>query len=195
MKSFIMEVSKKESVNGENQYVKQGEVTIFYPLLSEMGIAVDPKEEDKDGFPVYADEKVQFVFDATLAAVKAMARNKLKSGTAELKEGASIADTVEALLESGGNKGEALAAQREMLATFKTFLAKTGKKEAVQAAVYDLARNKTGLALQSAEKKGKFQGYLTDFASSLTAEQSARFSRALISLNEACESGDPLDDM
>ncbi len=195
MNKFTMEVSKKEVVGGKNEYVKQGEVTIFYPLLAEMGIQIEPKETDKEGFPVYADEKVQFVFDATLAAVKAMARNKLVSGTATLKEGASIAETVEQLLESGGNKGEALAAVREMLAAFKAFLATTGKKEAVQAAVYDLARNKAGLALQSAEKKQKFSVYLTDFAATLNAEQSTRFARALMSLNESCESGDPLDDM
>ena len=191
MQSYKMEVSKKE--NGA--YVKQGDIEIFYPLLSELGIDIAPTKNDEEGFPIYSDEKVQYVFDAVLAAVKAQARNRLVSGTATLKPGLSIASTVEELLESGGNKGDALAAVREFLAAFKAWLPKTGKSEKVQAAVYELARNKASVALQSDDKKAKFAVYLSGFAETLTAEQVARFSRPLLALNEACEAGDALDDM
>ena len=191
MQSYKMEVSKKE--NGA--YVKQGDIEIFYPLLSELGIDIAPTKNDEEGFPIYSDEKVQYVFDAVLAAVKAQARNRLVSGTATLKPGLSIASTVEELLESGGNKGDALAAVREFLAAFKAWLPKTGKSEKVQAAVYELARNKASVALQSDDKKQKFSVYLSGFAETLTAEQVARFSRPLLALNEACEAGDALDDM
>ena len=191
MQSYKMEVSKKE--NGA--YVKQGDIEIFYPLLSELGIDIAPTKNDEEGFPIYSDEKVQYVFDAVLAAVKAQARNRLVSGTATLKPGLTIASTVEELLESGGNKGDALAAVREFLAAFKAWLPKTGKSEKVQAAVYELARNKASVALQSDDKKQKFAVYLSGFAETLTAEQVARFSRPLLALNEACEAGDALDDM
>ena len=191
MKSYTMEVSKKE--NGA--YVKQGDVEIFYPLLKELGVSVDPEKFDDEGFPVYSDEKVQYVFDAVLAAVKAQARNRLVSGTATLKPGLTIASTVEELLESGGNKGDALAAVREFLAAFKAFLPSTGKSEKVQAAVYELARNKAAVAIQSDEKKEKFQVYLTNFAQTLTPEQAARVARPLLGLEEACQAGDALDDM
>ena len=192
MNNFKMDVSKKE--NGA--YVKQGEVTIFYPLLSELGLNVEPQKNDDEGFPVYEDEKVQYVFDAVLAAVKAQARNKLVSGTATLKDGQKIAETVAELLESGGgNKGDALAAVREFLAAFKAWLPSTGKKEAIQAAVYDLAANRKGLALQTADKKQKFSVYLSDFAETLNAEQAARFSKPLMALNDCCTAADPLDDM
>ena len=136
MQSYKMEVSKKE--NGA--YVRQGEIEVYYPLLNELGLSVEAEKNDEEGFPIYTDEKVQYVFDAVLAAVKAQARNKLVSGTATLKPGLSIASTVEELLESGGNKGDALAAVREFLAAFKAWLPKTGKSEKVQAAVYELAR-------------------------------------------------------
>ena len=198
MKSFTMEVSKKELVNGTSQYVKQGEVTIYYPTLADLGIEskLSDKEVDDDGFPVYADPKAQYAFDAVLAAVKAQARNKLVSGTANLKDGQKIAETVEELLEAGSaNKGDALAAIREMLAAFKAWLPTTGKKESVQAAVYDLAANRKGLALQTADKKTKFMGYLSDFSATLSAEQAARFERPLMALNDACEAADALDDM
>ena len=118
MQSYKMEVSKKE--NGA--YVRQGEIEVSYPLLNELGLSVEAEKNDEEGFPIYTDEKVQYVFDAVLAAVKAQARNKLVSGTATLKPGLSIASTVEELLESGGNKGDALAAVREFLAAFKAWL-------------------------------------------------------------------------
>ena len=191
MNTYKMEVSKKES----GAYVRQGEIEVFYPLLSELGLAVEPTKNDEEGFPIYSDDKVQYVFDAVLAAVKAQARNRLVSGTATLKPGLTIAATVEELLESGGNKGDALAAVREFLAAFKAWLPKTGKSEKVQAAVYELARNKASVALQSDDKKAKFAVYLAGFAETLNAEQVARFSRPLLALNEATEAGDALDDM
>lgn len=192
MKSFNMEVSKKE--NGA--YVKQGVVTVWYALLSEYGIAIEPKEFDSEGFPVYEDAKVQYVFDATLAGVKSQARNRLVSGTATLKPGLKIAETVEELLESGGgNKGEALAIIREMLVAFKAFLATTGKSAKVQDAILNLASSRKSIALITAEQKQKFAGYLAQFAETLTEEQAVRFANPLIALNEATEEGEALDDM
>lgn len=192
MKSFTMEVSKKEN----NAYVKQGNVTIYYPLLADLGFTSESVKDDDDGFPIYTDPKAQYVFDAVLAAVKAQARNKLVSGTANLKDGQKIAETVEELIEAGSaNKGDALAAIREMLAAFKAWLPTTGKKQAVQSAVYDLAANRKGLALQTADKKAKFLGYLADFSATLTPDQAIRFERPLIALNDACEAADALDDM
>lgn len=199
MNKYTMIVSKKEEVtaaNGEkkNEYVKKGEVEVFYPLLSELGFAVEPEKNDEDGFPVYKDEKAQYVFDAVLAAVKSAARNKLVTGTATLKPGLSIASTIEELME-GGNKGDALAATREFLAAFKAWLPSTKKSEKVQLAVYDLAKNKAGLSLQPDDKKEKFLVYITDFTATLNAEQATRFERALTALGEACTAGDALDDM
>ena len=222
MNKYTMVVSKKEEVtaaNGEkkNEYVKKGEVEVFYPLLSELGFAVEPimeemmevgtdsngnkidrkvivPKEDEDGFPSYKDEKAQYVFDAVLAAVKSAARNKLVTGTATIKPGLSIASTIEELME-GGNKGDALAATREFLAAFKAWLPLTKKSEKVQAAVYDLAKNKAGLSLQPDDKKEKFLVYITDFTTTLNAEQATRFERALTALEEACTAGDALDDM
>lgn len=184
MRSFNMEVSKK--VDG--QYEKQGEVVVYYPLLSDLGIAVEPQKDDDEGFPVYADDKVQYVFDAVLAAIKAQARNKLVSGTATLKAGLSIAATVEELLESGGgNRGQALAIVREFQNAFKAWLPSTGKSAAVQSLALTYAKNKEALALADADRKQKFGKYLTDFAASLSAEDAAKFSRPLLALQEAIE--------
>jgi hypothetical protein len=123
-----------------------------------------------------------------LAAVKAQARNKLVSGTATLKAGLSIAETVEQLLESGGRSGEALANRREFLAAFKAWLPSLGKSESFQAMLVTLASNAEALALQDENKRTKFAGFLADFAETLNAEQASKFSNTLTKLSEACES-------
>ena len=191
MNKFLMEVSKKE--NGA--YAKVGEVEVFYPTLKELGFDIEPSRVSDDGFPIYADDRHQYVFEGVLAAVKANARNKLQSGTATLKDGLKIAETVEELMASGGNTGEALKVLREMLAAFKAWLPSTGKSAAVQAAVYDLVSNRKTISLQAQDKKEKLRGYLSNFASSLTAEQAAAWASNLMKLDEACNAVDALDDM
>lgn len=203
MRNFKMIVSKK--VDGK--YLMQGSVDVAYPLLMELGIPIEPKGFYKDnentetitadgtGFPVYDDEKVQYTFDSVIAAVKAQARNKLESGTAKLKPGLSIATTVAELLESGGNTGAALQVLRDMLQAFKAFLTKTGKSDKVQAAIYELVRNKNVIALQAEDKKAKLKGYIEQFAATLTAEQAAAWERHLIAVSEACDTVDALDEM
>ena len=198
MNKYTMIVSKKEEVtaaNGEkkNEYVKKGEVEVFYPLLSELGFAVEPEKNDEEGFPIYKDEKAQYMFDAVLASVKSAARNKLVTGTATLKPGLSIASSIEELLE-GGNKGDALAATREFLAAFKAFLPSTKKSEKVQTAIYQLASKKEALLTQNGENQEKFMRYLTQFAETITPEQAARFERAMTAIEENCSGGDPLAD-
>lgn len=200
MNKYNLEVSKKE--NGK--YVSVGNVDIFYPLLSDLGFSVEPKavEVDKEGkpvnqgLPVYADDKHQYAFDAIFAAVKADARNKLVTGTATLKDGATIASTVEELMAVAERDGAALKAVRDMLVGFKTYLEQhSGKNSTTQAAILSLATNKKSLVLQPSEKKAKFQVYLDGFATSLTDEQAVSWERPLKALGEACSAVDGLEDM
>lgn len=74
-------------------------------------------------------------------------------------------------------------------------LATTNKSAKIQAAVYELARNRSSVALQEDDRKIKFQKYLSDFAETLDETQATRFTRPLLALNEACELGNALDDM
>lgn len=191
MKSTILEISKRNN-EGEKQ-TKVGEVTIFYPELSEMGLEVTAKEYDKDGFPVYADERVQYVFDCVFGQVKAQARNKLQSGTAELKDGNKIAETVEELIAAGERGGEALKIRREYLDAFKKFLAGTGKSAAYQAAVYDLVSTPKVISLQTDDRKAKILALITKFATELPAESAGRFAKNLLNVEEACKAVNALD--
>lgn len=191
MNKFSMEVNTKE--NGAYKLV--GSIDVFYPTLKDLGLDVEPSKVSEEGFPVYSDDKHQYVFDSILAAVKAQARNRLQPGTANLKDGLKIASTVEELLASGGNTGEALKVLREMLAAFKAWLPSTGKSAAVQAAVYDLVSNRKTIALQSDDKKEKLRGYIANFAATLTEAQAGAWANNLTKLDEACNAVDALDDM
>ena len=191
MKQFNMEVSKK--VNGA--YESVGSVILNFPLLSELGFAVEPTSFDDDNLPVYADDKAQFVFDSVFASVKANARNKLVSGSVSLKDGLKIAETVEELLAVGERNGAALQNLRDLLAKFKAWLPATGKDTKTQNALYDLVSNRKALALASDTVKGKVQTYIATFASSLKDEDLETYGRILTALDEACESVNALDDL
>lgn len=190
MQSYVMKVSKKE----DGEYKEVGEVTVFYPLLSELGLPVEPSGKDEEGFPTYADERVQYVFDAVLAAVKATARNRLQSGTATLKEGNTIAETVEALLATGERSGEALKTRREYFASFKAWLPSLGKAAAFNTAVYDIVSNVKNIQYQTAKRKANILQLITDHAASLSAEDAARFERIIVQIGEACETAEELSD-
>lgn len=191
MKSFNMEVSKKE--NGA--YVKQGEVAVFYPLLNELGIAIEATGEDKEGFPTYADEKVQYVFDAVLAAVRAKARNCLVSGTATLKDGVTIPDSVEALIASGERSGEALANRRDAIKAFIAFVPSTGKSAAVQAWVAEQCKNVSGIQFQSEARRNLLLSLVDTFVDALNEEQAQKFGRFLSALEEAAKAEAAMDDL
>ena len=192
--SFQMVVSEK--ANGK--YQPRGEVTIFYPTLADMGFPeAEVKEIAEDGFPVYTSDLAQFTFDGILAAVKANARNKLEvvDGKVQLKEGCAIPETTEALLESGGNTGAALALNREFLARAKAFLATSGKSAAIQAAVLGFFRQVDTIALVEDEgKREKIRGYLTDLAAAMTDEELAKFAKKLETIDNACNAVSALDD-
>lgn len=188
MQSYKMEVSKKEN----EAYVSVGSVDVFYPLLSELGLSVEPSGKDEEGFPTYADERVQYVFDAVLAAVKASARNKLLTGTAKLKEGNKIAESVEELLATGQRGGEALKVRRDFLNAFKAWLPSLGKSSGFNVGIYDLVASTKNLPYMSDARKQAVVGYVANFAASLPAEDVQRFSRILTQIDELCSAADPL---
>lgn len=205
MRSYQMVVSKKEG----GEYKPVGSVAVFYPELSELGFDVQPTgyevlndkgevsgtSAEGTGFPVYADDKVQYLFDAALSSVKAAARNKLVSGTVTLKEGNKIAETVEELLATAERSGEALKNRREFLDAFKKFLATTGKSLAVQEAISRLVAAPANIPLQPDSVKDKLPGYLANFATTLNAEQAAKYGRYLVAIEEQCQGANALLDM
>lgn len=190
------EVSKKVAVvGGGNEYQKVGDIVIPVPTLAAFGIEAKVKETGEDGLPVYEDDKLDWLFGAAVAACKAQARNKLVSGTADLKEGQKIAENFEELTAEGERKGnaEALKLQKEIVQSFGSFVQTLGKSAATQAVLLGLFRNKQALALQTDENKGKMKGYLSQYAETLSEQDLQRYSKYLTSVEEACAAGTPSD--
>ena len=209
MRQFTMQVTKLETAAGETKAraVPVGSVVVYYPLLSEMGLPIDPSSYvtyDKDGkevastaedaaaFPVYASDAVQMVFDSLLAQVKATARNRLQTGTATLKDGARINSTVEEMLEETPRNGEALKERREYFASFKTFLGTLGKSAAYVQGMADIVSNVKGLPYQSEGRKTAVKGLIAQHAATLNAEQVAKWAKVMTQIDENCSGADPL---
>ena len=205
MRQFQMNVSKKE----DGEYKLVGSVVVPYPLLDELGLAVSPssyEKTDKDGkavaaaaddaeaFPIYSDEKVQYVFDAVLAAVKATARNKLVSGTATLKPDNTIADTVEALIATAERSGEALKQRREYFNSFKTWLASLGKSAGYVTGMFDIVSNVKNIPYQSDARKAAVKSLVSQHAATLSAEAIAKWERTMTQIDEAASAVDPLSE-
>lgn len=211
MRKFTMQVTKLETAAGETKAkaVPVGSIVVYYPLLSEMGLPVEPSsyvDYDKDGkeiaatadnenaFPVYASDAVQLVFDALLAQVKATARNRLQTGTATLKDGARINSTVEEMLEETPRNGEALKERREYFASFKAFLGTLGKSAAYVQGMADIVTNVKGLPYQSQGRKDAVKAFVVQHAATLNAEQISKWQKIMTQIDENCSGADPLDE-
>jgi hypothetical protein len=186
MLKFQMDVSKKDPKT--NKYVKQGEVAVTTPLLADvipfMGAAITSEEE---GVPVYDAPEANWLMSAILSYVKATARNKLISGTANLKDGLKIPETwAEFTAEGIRGGGAALLAYQEAKRSFAEWITKQGKTENVQNTLITLFGNKAALSLQSTKNKEKMKAYVEEFASALEEDVLERLQRPIESVIEAC---------
>ena len=193
---LAVEVSKKVVVGPDkNEYQKVGDIVIPVPSLKAFGIEAKIKEMGEDGLPVYEDENMDWLFGAVVASAKAQARNKLISGTAELKDGQKIAENFAELVAEGERRGnaEALKLAKEVQTSFAAYVQTLGKSAQAVAVLVGLFRNKAALALQNDETKTKFKGYLSSFASSLEDKDLERYTKYLTSVEEADAPGTPSD--
>lgn len=195
------DVSKKVTVvGGGNEYQKVGDIIIPVPTLEAFGLTPEHRartEDDgeDDGLPLYKNDEMQWLQDAVVAQCKAQARNKLVSGTADLKDGQKIAENFAELTAEGERRGnaEALKLAKEIVQSFGAFVQTLGKTAQTQAVLHGLFRNKQALALQTDENKAKMKGYLAQYAETLTEADLTRYSKYLNSVEEACAAGTPSD--
>lgn len=174
----VIDISKKNADTGKHE--KVGSVSIYVPTLECFGITAAQESVGDDGLPVYADDKMDWLFSAVVAAVKAKARNSLVSGTAELKPEASIAEDFTALLAEGkrGGGAEALAVVRDLKAKMGFYIASVAKKSAGTCAfINGLFANRQALSLQSEANRTKMVGYIQDFATWLAEEDDELLSK------------------
>jgi len=198
---LALDVSKKVAVGPDkNEYQKVGDIIVPIPTLEAFGITAErrPRTEDDgedDGLPIYKDENLNWLFGAAVASAKMQARNKLVSGTAELKDGLKIAENFAELTAEGERRGnaEALKLAKEVQVSFAAYVQTLNKSVQTQAMLVGLFRNKQALALQPDAAKEKMKGYVSSYAETLEAADLERYSKYLSSVEEACAPGAPSD--
>jgi hypothetical protein len=198
MLALIMTISKKES----NKYVEVGKISYYCPTLEAFGyqpeLALDAEGRPliEEGLPVYKTDSDNWLMGAVHAAVKALVRNRLVSGTAVLKPGLSIPATMADLTaesERTGN-GAYLKVIADLRKQFGAWVASLGKSQGAQALLTSLFANKSALAVQSPDNKAKMAGYIADFAASLEPEQLEAGQRYLQGLLDTCAADVDADD-
>lgn len=185
MQVYQMEVSKTEN----KKYVKVGEVAIHYPTMDDIvGFVQTAKvvKAGEDGVPEYDSAEANWVQTAILSYAKANGRNKLVSGSIDLKDGLKIPETWAEFTAETGRSGEALAIMREAKADFAEWIIKQGKSEAVTKVLITLFNNRAALELQTTANKGKMQAYVEQFAESLSPEKLDRLQKPIENVLEAC---------
>lgn len=192
MAQYNMEVSKKEGEGKAKKFVAVGTVPIYVPTLADFGLtAAKVKETGEDGLPIYEADNDQWLFSAIFAQVKAAARNKLISGTCQVKDGLAIAASLADLTaetERAGNN--ALALIREVKALFAKWVAGLGKSAAASNLLLTVFNDRKALAIQPQGTKGKVTGYLADFANTLDEAQLESYGRYIQSLLDTCAAAD-----
>jgi hypothetical protein len=184
-KAVTMPVTKLDSATKTR--VPVGEVTIFVPLLSSMGIdaplEIDADKKpvyDEEGLPVYAEDKHAFIFQAVYAAVKSMARNRLEAGTATVKAGSIIPSNWTQLTADVIRTGGAgLALYQECKVLFANWVKAQGKSAQATAIITGLFNNKKALEATDKTSKDKMVKYIGDFAGTLDADQLGKYSGIL----------------
>lgn len=192
MNVFKMEVSKTEN----KKYVKVGEVAVHFPSLEECAGFVQGAKVVKvadDGIPEYESAEANWIMTAILSYAKANARNKLVSGTIEVKDGLKIPETWAEFTAETGRSGEALAILREAKAEFTDWISKQGKSEAVTKVLITLFNNRAALELQTPANKAKMLGYVESFAESLSPEKLERMQKPIENVLDACGEADSFD--
>lgn len=191
MKTLIVDASKK--IGGK--YVKQGEYAIVVPVLEDCvgSIAGAKVTAEEDGLPVYDNDIANFVQSALLAYTKAAARNKLVSGTAEVKPGLKIATDWAELCAEGdrGGNGAALQLAREVKEAFGKWVSGLGKSEGTVRVIVTYFGSKDALETASADHKAKVAQYIEDFSVSLDEETLERYSRPLETIAARCAVATP----
>lgn len=186
-----LEVSKTVTDSkGVSSRENVGAVDIYVPALKDFGLDVEPTGAEKDGSPIYAAKEHAWLANAILAAAKAQARNKLKSGTTELRAGATIAMDLESLVTPSENTGNALADRRDLIASFKDWMAAklSDKPEALRTLLRVFLEKPETLVAQPLDKRQKikvyFENFGNDVAEKLTDYQATYLDTVLAKCDE-----------
>ena len=182
-----MEVSKTV----DSKRVPVGVVEVFCPDLKAFGLNVEPTGQDeKTGELTYGDTAIQWLYNAVVQATKANARNKLQSGSTELKPNNKLASTLEELTTPSETGAVVLAERRTLIQLFKGYLSNLERPENVKALLLAFMEKPDTLALQPADKRAKIKAYFEEFGASVEAQLSDWQGDYVLNVIEQCDAAD-----
>lgn len=189
------------TVQGQKGRQKVGEFTVYMPFIGRFADTISNARQtgvDDEGVPVYDNDAANWLQRAILALSKAEARNKLVSGSAEVKAGLKIPTTFDELVTPAeGSGSNALAAIADLIKGFTSWLESTGKPAAIIPTMGQLVRNKSAIGLQSEKVRTVLSSWLQEYGAAATDAGALTDYQQnyLVSLIEACTEVQSLDDM
>lgn len=162
---LTMDVTKTVKKGTGNVREPVGQVVLYAPALADFGLQAEPTAQAATGELTYADPKVQWLYQALLAAVKANARNKLQTGSTALKPNTKLPVTLEELITPAESNSTVLAERRAIFDMFKGYLADLAKPDNVKKLLLTFLEKPDTLGLQPAEQRAKIKVYFEEFGS------------------------------
>lgn len=183
--NYTNELSKIEEIEVSKKVGKKretvGKIKVPVPTLADIGLKDDESNVAK------------FVARALRAAALTDARNKLVSGTVDLKPGAAIATTLDELAAPAENSGAALKEIGTLKREFAEYLAKLGLSDKAQHVLSGIFGSPKTAALQPPAIMEKVTARIETFLEDRGAELTATQERYITSLIEQDDSGEELD--
>lgn len=191
---LTMAVSKNITKNGQTVRENIGSVSSYLPGLKDFGIEAEPTGVDGEGVPTYAALEHNWLQSAITQLTKANARNRLKSGTTELKPGAKLPETLLELVTPNESNSTALADRRALFDYFKGYMAEhlAGKPETVKRLLMTFLEKPEVLAIQPEEQRAKIKPYFEAFGSQFEDRFTEWQANYLIGVIEQCDA-EPVD--
>ena len=188
---------------GAKQRVKVGEFTVFCPTVFAFSTVIAEAKvtgTDADGVPEFDTDAANWLQRAITALAKAEARNKLQSGSAEVKPGLKVPTTFEELITPAqGTGSNALAAIADFIKGFQGWIIESGKPEAIATSFGQLCRQRAMIALQGEKPRAVLAQWLEAYcmeaqAAGALTDYQATYAVGLI---EACQGKEEesLDDL
>ena len=186
VRAIKLEVSKTvEKAGGAKVREKVGEVSVYSPTLSDFGLAVEPVSQDAaTGELTYAEPASQWLYNALL---KANARNKMQTGSTDLKANNKFASTLEELITPAETGSVVLAERRGLIDMFKGYLGELAKPENVKKLLLNFLEKPDTLALQPAEQRAKIKAYFDTFGGQVEDKLTAWQGDYLLNVIAQCE--------
>ncbi len=188
--TVISETVKGADGKGERKEI--GKVDFLVPTLDEFGITGEIKRDEKTNELSYTDAKLNWLYNACIAAARATLSGKLEPKSVKFKEGHSTWTDFAGMIATSGNRGAALELRRNFLAAFSAFVLKLGKSEKWSGAMIAFASKSQALANTTAGNKAVFSDKLNEFFDTLAEADKVRFQGIIGELAKVA-SGEEID--